>query len=470
MSLQTPVHNVRKLQKSLQEKAKAEPSYRFYSLWDKVCRLDVLHQAWRQCRKNGGAAGTDGVTFEDIESRGLEPWLGNLQEELRHGTYRPRPLLRVWIPKRNGGERPLGIPAIRDRVAQAAVALVLGPIFEADLRPQQYGFRPGLDAKMAVRRAFFHVADGGKTDVVDADLTDYFNTIPHAPLMKCVSRRVTDGRVLAVVKQWLESPVEERSGRSVLRTAEARRKHRGTPQGGVISPLLANVYFRRFVLGWERSGAGSRTESAIVNYADDFVICCRYRNGAAAMTEMRSLMTRIGLQVNERKTRLVRLPGQRFDFLGYTIGRFYGRGGRVFFGTLPSKKSVRHVLQQIHEETSRRWITQTLESRIERINEILRGWCGYFNQGPVASIYVQLERYTRWRLRRWLRKKHKGLGHGTRATSYEYLHETLGLYQPSVAERGRRARSPDEHDESRMRESRTSGSRSGHWKRSHGED
>ncbi|HZL98911.1 MAG TPA: group II intron reverse transcriptase/maturase [Planctomycetota bacterium] len=425
------------MQKSLQEKAKAEPTYRFYSLWDKVCREDVLRQAWRLCRSNGGAPGSDGATFEAIETGGVELWLGNLQEELRTGMYRPLPLLRVWIPKRSGGERPLGIPAIRDRVAQAAVVLVIGPIFEADLRSQQYGFRPGLDAKMAVRRAYFHIAEDGRTEIVDADLTDYFNTIPHGPLMRCVSRRVADGQVLAVVKRWLEAPVVERCGSHVRRTAEARSKHRGTPQGGVISPLLANLYFRRFILGWERSGAATRTQSAIVNYADDFVLCCRPGNGAAALEAMRSLMSRIGLQVNERKTHLVRLPEERFDFLGYTIGRFYGRAGRPYLGTSPSRKSISHALRQVHAETSRRWVSQTIESRIERINEILRGWCGYFNQGPVIRIYMRLERYTRWRLRRWLRKKHKGLGHGSRVTSYEYLHETLGLYRPFTELRSR---------------------------------
>lgn len=199
MSLSTPI-SVQKLQRTLQAKAKSEPGFRFYSLWDKVCRKDVLDAAYRQCRANGGAAGADGEGFPEIESQSLTGWLGNLREELLAKRYRPGPLLRVWIPKGNGGQRPLGIPTIRDRVVQMAALLVLGPIFEADLTPQQYGFRPGLDAKMAVRRVYFHITQFGRREVVDGDLSDYFNTIPHGPLMKCVARRVSDGQVLSVIK------------------------------------------------------------------------------------------------------------------------------------------------------------------------------------------------------------------------------------------------------------------------------
>lgn len=268
MSLGTPT-SVRKLQRALYTKAKTEPAFRFYSLWDKVWREDVLHEAWRRCRANGGAAGVDGVGFADIESRGVEPWLGNLREELKSKQYRPQPLLRVWIPKASGGKRPLGIPTIRDRVVQTAMVLVLGPVFEADLLPQQYGFRPKLDAKLAVRRVFFHVTECGRRDVVDADLSDYFNTIPHGPLLKCVARRVVDRQILSIIKAWLCSPVTEGRGPGAPTRAEARRTKRGTPQGGVISPLLSNLYFRRFVLAWKELVAACETRGAIVNYADD---------------------------------------------------------------------------------------------------------------------------------------------------------------------------------------------------------
>jgi RNA-directed DNA polymerase len=243
MRLPTPSETVEKLQTSLQTKAKAEPAFRFYALWDKVCRPDVLHEAYQRCRANAGAAGVDGETFGGIEARGVERWLERLREELVSGRYVPQPLLRVWIPKGNGGQRPLGIPTIHDRVVQMAAVLVLGPIFEADLLPQQYGFRPGLDAKMALRRVYWHVTQHGRREVVDADLRDYFTSIPHGPLMRSLSRRIADGRLLHTIKGWLTAPVVEIIGGRPVRTTEARRTKRGVPQGGVSTPptILQNA-------------------------------------------------------------------------------------------------------------------------------------------------------------------------------------------------------------------------------------
>lgn len=364
MGLSTPTEKVQKLQTALQAKAKTEPQYRFYSLWDKVCRKDVLIEAYTRCRRNGGAPGTDRVTFEQIESTGVGAWLGSLRQELVGKTYRCQPLLRVWIPKSNGGQRPLGIPTIRDRVVQMALLLVIGPIFEADLCDEQYGFRSGVDAKMAIRRVYFHVTERGRREVVDADLSDYFNTIPHGALMRCLSRRIADGHVLSVVKQWLRAPVVEPDARGERRTTEAADTNRGTPQGGVISPLLANIYFRRFIPAWKKFGYGERLQACIVNYADDLVICCRPGNGSAAMAALRELVTRLGLAVNERKTRIAQLPEGQFDFLGYTFGRFYRQDGAPYIGTRPSKKSVRKVLARIHEETSSRWNWQPPAARV----------------------------------------------------------------------------------------------------------
>lgn len=295
MSLPTPEMTVEKLQRSLHAKAKSEPSYRFYTLWDKVTRRDVLAEAYRRCRRNGGAAGVDGTTFRDIDAQGAGRWLENLRQELATKQYAPEPLRRVWIPKSNGKQRPLGIPTIRDRVAQMACLLVVGPIFEADLLGEQYGFRQGLDAKMAIRKVYFHIK-AGRREVVDGDLRDYFNAIPHGPLMKSVARRVADGQVLSVIKAWLDAPVVEKAANSEIRTTDARDKHRGTPQGGVISPLLANVYFRRFGLAYRRIPALSSTR--LVNYADDFVICCPPGKADEAMVKMRELMNRLGLEVN----------------------------------------------------------------------------------------------------------------------------------------------------------------------------
>jgi RNA-directed DNA polymerase len=428
MSLPTPSETVEKLQTSLQTKAKAEPAFRFYALWDKVCRQDVLLEAYRRCRANAGAAGVDGETFARIDAQGLEQWLGMLREELVSGRYVPKPLLRVWIPKSDGGQRPLGIPCICDRVVQMAAVLIIGPIFEADLLPQQYGFRPGLDAKMALRRVYWHVTQHGRREVVDADLRDYFTSIPHSPLMRSLSRRIADGTMLHVIKGWLTAPVVEVIDGRPVQTAEARRTKRGTPQGGVISPLLANCYFRRFLLAWHLHGHRDQLDAHVVNYADDFVICCRPGNAEAAMTRMTALMTRLGLEVNATKTRIARLPGEAFDFLGYTVGRFYGKDGRPYFGTRPSRKAVKSLLRRIHERTTRQWYPDEPVSTVARINSMVRGWCGYFDQGPVIEIYELVRAYTERRIRRWLMRRSGRRGVGFRQIPDEYLYETLGLY------------------------------------------
>src|SRR3982751_5550227 len=427
MGLPTPAATVETLRTSLQAKAKAEPAFRFYSLWDKVCRKDVLQDAYGRCRANAGAAGVDRVSFAQIEAQGSERWLEELREELISGQYAPKPLLRVWIPKSNGGRRPLGIPTIRDRVAQMAVVLVIGPIFEADLLPQQYGFRPGLDAKMALRRVYWHVTQHGRREVVDADLRDYFTSIPHSPLMRCLSRRIADGRLLHVIKSWLTAPVVEFIDGRAVQTTEARRTKRGVPQGGVISPLAANLYFRRFLLAWHGHGHRDQLDAHVVNYADDFVICCRPGNAEPALERTQALMARLGLEVNKGKNRLRPFPEEGFDFLGYTVGCFYGKDGRPYIGTRPSQKAVRSLLGRIHERTSRQWYPDTPESTVARISSMLRGWCSYFDQGPVMDIYARVPNYVDRRIRRWLMRRTGRRGTGLRQIPDEYLYGTLGL-------------------------------------------
>jgi len=432
MSLPTPVKTVEKLQTSLQMKAKTEPSFRFYALWDKVFRNDVLREAFARCRANAGAAGVDGETFEQIETHGQERWLGKLQEELITGQYAPKPLLRVWIPKSSGGQRPLGIPCIRDRVVQMAVVLVIGPIFEADLLPEQYGFRPGLGAKMALRRVYWHVTQHSRREVVDADLRDYFTSIPHAPLMRSLTRRIADGRLLHIIKSWLMAPVVEVIDGCPVQTTEARRTKRGTPQGGVISPLLANLYFRRFLLAWHGHGHREELDAHIVNYADDFVICCRPGNAPVAMARMTTLMTRLGLEVNTSKTRIAQLPEEPFDFLGYTVGRLYGMEGRQYIGTRPSRKSVKSLLRRIHERTSSRWNSDEPASTVASINSLLRGWCAYFDQGAVLDTYKLVRKYTERRVRRWLLRRTGQQGAGIAKIPDESLYKELGLYNVPV--------------------------------------
>jgi RNA-directed DNA polymerase len=426
VSLETPP-KVRKLQAALHAKAKGSPRFRFYSLYDKVSRADILGHAYAACKANRGTAGVDGQTFADIEAYGVERWLGELAEELRNKTYRPQAVRRVYIPKANGKQRPLGIPTIRDRVAQTACVLVLAPIFEADMQPEQYAYRPGrsaLDAVQKVRR----LVDNGHTEVVDGDLSGYFDSIPHAELMKCAARRVSDGAVLRLIKQWLTAPVEETDGRGRRhRTTRNKDEGRGVPQGAPISPLLSNLYMRRFVLGWKVLGHEKRLDAHIVNYADDFVICCR-GTAEEASGAMRGMMARLKLTVNEDKTHLCRLPEETFDFLGYTIGRCYSpRTGRAYVGTRPSKKKVQRLFARISEMTSRRTLLQDAQVVTGQLNRLLCGWANYFCLGPVSKAYRAVDAHVTSRLRQWLCKKHKVSSGGYSRYSDRYLTERLGL-------------------------------------------
>jgi group II intron reverse transcriptase/maturase len=268
MSLQTPA-KIRKLQKALHAKAKESPSYRFYLLYDKLYRPDILEYAYRLCQSKGGAAGVDGQDFEAISDYGSDRWPGELAEELRSKRYKPSAVRRVYIPKANGKQRPLGIPSIRDRVVQTAAVVVLGPIFEADLQPEQYGYRSGRGALDAVQQAH-RVVNRGYSEVIDADVSGYFDAIPHGQLMKSVARRVSDRHMLRLIKMWLTVPVEEDDGRGgSRRTTVSKDTQRGIPQGAPISPLLSNLYMRRLVLGWKVLGYGERLDAHLVNYADD---------------------------------------------------------------------------------------------------------------------------------------------------------------------------------------------------------
>lgn len=425
-NLSTPAR-VQKLQKALQTKAKEEPDFRFYLLYDKIHRADILSHAYACCRANGGTMGVDGERFEDIEAYGEERWLGELAQALRSETYAPLPVKRVYIPKPNSTQRPLGIPAIRDRVVQMATVLVLGPIFEPDLPPEQYAYRPQRNALQAVQRVH-KLINTGYRRVIDADLSGYFDTIPHAELMRCVARRVVDRRMLHLIKMWLVAPVEEDDGRGhKKRTTRNRDEKRGIAQGSPISPLLANLYMRRFILGWRKLGHEWKFDALIVNYADDLVICCKWQP-ERALTEMRQMMQRLKLTVNEEKTCIRRVPAERFDFLGYTFGRCYSeQDGHAYLGTWPSKKSIRRLQQKIHQQTAKRMTLLEAEILVARLNHMLRGWANYFCSGPVSKAYRSMDRYTAHRLRRWLCCKHKVRSGGPRVFPYEYLYGELHL-------------------------------------------
>ena len=424
MSLDTP-DNIRNLQKKLYLKAKAEPDFRFYLLYDKVWRADILEHAYEVARANAGAAGVDGMTFDAIEAADVEEWLSGIGKELRERTYRPDPVRRVMIPKPNGGERPLGIPPIRDRVVQTAVKLVIEPIFEADLEPTAYGYRPRRSAGDAVE-AVHDLLRRGYTDVVDADLSKYFDTIPHDQLMRSVARRIVDKDILKLIKMWLKAPVEETDKDGRKRLTGGKRNKQGTPQGGVISPLLANLYMNRFLKHWRLTEQGHKLKAHVIAYADDFVILSR-GHAEEAKAWAGAVMTRLGLSLNEAKTSLRDAWKERFDFLGYSFGPHYSpKNGRRYLGASPSKKSVARLKPRIsailHRGNNAPWGEICV-----KLNRVLKGWSGYFDYGTCTPAYRAIDNHVMTRVQHFLVKRHRVPSRGTARFSRETVFGELGV-------------------------------------------
>jgi len=424
MSLQTP-SKIRTLQRKLYRKAKDEPEYRFYLLYDKIYREDILAHAYELAKANKGAPGVDGQTFEGIEAQGRERWLKELGNELRTRKYQPQPVRRVMIPKPGGGERPLGIPSIRDRVVQTAAKLVLEPIFEAGLEPCAYGYRPKHSAQDAIRKVHKLLCEG-YTDVVDADLTKYFDTIPHCQLIHSVARRIVDRDVLRLVKMWLKAPVEERDEKGNRRMTGGRGSSCGTPQGGVASPLLANLYMNRFLKYWRITGRGKAFQAHVINYADDFVILSR-QHAAEARDWTRQVMTHLGLTLNETKTKLRDGRRESFDFLGYTFGpQRFRKDGHWYLGASPSKKSVARLRRKVHEVLVPGNKGAWGEVR-NRLNSILRGWSNYFSYGTRLQPYRAVDNHVAERVRHFLRQRHHVPTRGTRALAADVVFGPLGV-------------------------------------------
>lgn len=428
---------IRTLQRKLYRKAKQEPAYRFYALYDKIHRADILSHAYHLARANQGSAGIDGVTFEAIETgEGVTAFLAELQEALKSKTYAANPVKRVMIPKGDGSERPLGIPTIRDRVAQTAVKLVIEPIFEADFCTTSYGFRPKKSAHDAIEDISYAL-NCGYTEVIDADVSKYFDTIPHAKLMAVVAERIVDSSILHIIQMWLKAPVIEVDKDGTKRNIGGGKANtKGTPQGGVISPLLANLYLHLLDRIWHKKQLQSKLGARLVRYADDFVVLCR-KGTEQAMAVVRRVLERLGLALNENKTRTVNARKEGFTFLGFELrmGRSR-RTGNLYPQVQPSRKALKKIKDSITALTHRRMTPMPLSVIVEKVNTALRGWVGYFHYRNCSRAFNQLKFHVEGRVRTHLRKRHKIKSRAIGFTRFtnRSMYEKYGLYKvPTTA-------------------------------------
>lgn len=416
-NLSTP-ESVRELQRKLYLKSKKEKGFRFYALYDKVYRGDVIGEAWRRVKSNKGTAGTDGETIGEIKSKGEEEFLRELQKELKARVYQPKAVKRVWIPKGDGSRRPLGIPTVKDRVVQMAVKIVIEPIFEADFEDNSYGFRPKKSAHQAVGEVKKYL-NWGLVNVVDADIDNFFNNIPHDKLMELVSGRIVDKWILKLIKMWLKS--------GVLEEGTIRKDDTGTPQGGVISPLLANIYLNKLDKHWKMMKYNSREgwNAHLVRYADDLMIFTN-KGLENPLRVLKEKLQEMGLRLNERKTRKLSADRGSFDFLGFNIREIWNREKTKKFPlTIPSQKAVMSIRAKIRKITGKRPVKVT--QVIQELNPVLRGWMNYFRVGNSVKSFQKIQHYTVKRIRRFSRRKQSKTGYGWKNISNSYLYGTLGL-------------------------------------------
>lgn len=433
MLLDTPT-KIRTLQRKLYTKAKQEPTYRFYALYDKIYRKDVLYHAWCLVSANKGSPGVDGITFEAIEHViGLDKFLLELARDLKEQTYRAQPVRRVMIPKADGSQRPLGIPTIRDRVAQMATKIIIEPIFEADFCPNSYGFRPKKSAHDAIDD-IANTVWSGYNQVIDADLSKYFDSIPHSKLMSVIAERIVDGAILALIKQWLKAPVIGKDGKGKQKTVGGGKANRqGTPQGGVISPLLANCYLHILDRIWQRYNLACKLQAKLVRYADDFVVLCK-KGTEKALKVVRQILDRLGLTLNEAKTHIIDATLTSFHFLGFTIRMRKGRKtGNLYPHVCPSGKSLKKIKDKVTAMTQRRLTPIPIEIIVGNMNSSLRGWTNYFHYRNSSLVLEKVKVHAEQRLRKHLMKRHKikdrKIGEG-RFPSAD-LYGKYGLYKVS---------------------------------------